>query len=69
MQYKVKLQLLGGIEDPYVKESSVAPESVIHWQDWPNVEYPDIYNYLIATPCPYTKEQHRAHKSWTNTSS
>ena len=63
MQYKVKLQLLGGIEDPYVEGSSVAQESVIHWQDWPNVKYPDIYNYLIATPSPYTKEQRRAHKS------
>ena len=47
-RYKEKLQLLGGIEDPYVQGSSVAPESAIDWQDWPNVEYPDIYNYLIA---------------------
>ena len=62
-RYKEKLQLLGGIEDPYVEGSSVALESAIDWQDWPNVEYPDIYNYLIATPSPYTKEQLRAYKS------
>ena len=50
-------------EDPYVEGSSVAPESAIDWQDWSNVEYPDIYNYLIATPSPYTREQLRAYKS------
>ena len=62
-RYKEKLQILGGIEDPYVEGSSVAPESAIDWQDWSNVEYTDIYNYLIATPSPYTKEQLRAYKS------
>ena len=63
MRYKEKLQILDGIEDPYVERSSVAPESGINWQDWPNVEYPDIYNYLITTPSPYTNEQLRVHKS------
>ena len=40
-----------------------SPESAIIWQDWPNVEYPDMYNYLVATPSPYTKEQFSAYKS------
>ena len=36
-RYKEKLQILGGIEDPYVEGSSVASESAIDWQDWPNM--------------------------------
>ena len=51
------MQILGGIEDPYVERSSVVPESVIDRQDWPDMEYPDIYNYLIDTPSLYRKEQ------------
>ena len=62
-RYKEKLQILGSIEDPYIEGRSVAPESAIDWLDWPNVEYPDIYNYLITTSSPYTKEQLRAYKS------
>ena len=57
------MQILGGIEDPYVEGSSVAPESAIDWQDWSDVEYTDIYNYLLAAPSPYTREQLRAYKS------
>ena len=62
-RYKEKLQILGGIEDPYVEGSSVAPESAIDWQDWSNVEQSDIHNYLIATLRPYTREQLRTYKS------
>ena len=62
-RYKEKLQILGCIEDPYVEGSSVAAESAIDWQDWSNVEYTDIYNYLIATPSPYTRGLFRAYKS------
>ena len=37
-RYKEKLQILGGIEDPYAEGSSVALELAIDWQDWFNVE-------------------------------
>ena len=63
-RYREKLRILGDIEDPYVIGGrSISLTRSIKWQEWPDVEYPDIYNYLIATPSPYTKEQLRAYKS------
>ena len=35
------------MQDPYVADSTAA-ESSIDWQTWPNVEYPDIYIYIIS---------------------
>ena len=60
-RYLAKLQILGNIEDPYVR-SGVSGTNV-EWYDWPNVEFPDIYSYLIATPSPCTKEELKAYKS------
>ena len=56
-KYVEKLTALGGIQDPYVEASA---EIFIEWQDWPNVQHADIYNYLITRTSPYTNQQLKA---------
>ena len=56
-RYEEKLSMLGLKEDPYVLPGSTDRSL------WPQVEYPDIYNYLINSPSPYTKESLKAYKS------
>ena len=60
-RYRDKLALLGGIADPYLTEH-LEGESV-DWQNWPEVQYPDIFNYLITTTSPYTMQELKAYKS------
>ena len=62
LSYKEKLEKLGGIEDPYLQwgHSTLKAEE---WQNWPKVEYPDIYNFLIQSPSLYTGESLKAYKS------
>ncbi len=55
-----KLGLLGGLEDPYLHSERIISED---WQNWPAVEYPDVYNFLIQTPSLYTGESLKAYKS------
>ena len=48
-RYEEKIKLLGCKEDPYCsfesKGKTAVPASV-EWTSWPDVTYPDIYNYL-----------------------
>ena len=44
-----------------VNEFGLSGQS-LEWQDWPSVEYPDFYNYSVASPKCYTKEQLKAYQ-------
>ena len=59
-RYRDKLDKVGLVDDPYATQGGIQS---VDWRDWPQVEYPDVYNYLIQTPCIYTGESLRAYKS------
>ncbi len=48
-RYKEKLTIAGGIDDPYVLTNDISSNEALDWQEWPNLEYPDIYNYLVTS--------------------
>ena len=59
-QYKRKLTLSNGDVLP-------DPNTLVNWNDdvslLPNIDWPDIYHYLINTPSEYTMESLKAYKS------
>ena len=59
-RYREKLAKIGALSDPYL---SSTVSSSVDWQDWPDVQYPDIFSYLIETPSLYTHQQLKAYKS------
>ena len=64
-RYEEKMRLLGCREDPYYRFKSkgyTSDSNSLDWIRWPEVTYPDIYNYLILTP-GITHEQLKAFKS------
>ena len=55
-RYKAKLDIIGpNFDDSYTLTAAASSDSM------PEVEYPDIYNYLVNTPSPYTKEDLKAY--------
>ena len=59
-RYNEKLDILH-VADPYTFSHEQWSSDINSL--WPEVEYPDIYNYLINTPSPYTKDELKAYKS------
>ncbi|KAK6176048.1 hypothetical protein SNE40_014409 [Patella caerulea] len=57
-RYESKLKLIGG-EDPYEMVPSVWSEDVCLL---PTVTYPDIVNYLVFSPSPYTSDDLKSFK-------
>ena len=45
------------VDDPYTLKASKRSDIV------PNIEFPDIYNFFINTPSPFTKEELKSYKS------
>ena len=65
-RYQEKIDLAGLSEDPYCRlEAKGKGGNVVlsvEWTNWPDITWPDIYNYLILTP-GVTHEQLKAYKS------
>lgn len=58
-RYLEKISLIGGI-DPYtIKKSDLTSDVLL----LPSISYPDIVNYLVHAPSPYTLDELKAYKS------
>ena len=57
--YDEKLKIIAGI-DPYSVSVNCFSQSMT---EWPEIEFPDIVNYLLFSTSKFTKEQVKAYKS------
>ena len=62
-RYREKMDMACLSIDPYVSKSFVSIISGSTQELWPEIKYPDIFNYLICTTSSYTREQLKAYKS------
>ena len=59
-RYLQKIELINGL-DPYsIKKKDWTSTKV---DDYPSVTYPDIVNYLIFSPSPYSSDDLKSYKS------
>ena len=57
-RYETRLDTIGlNFDTPYTLTALASSDSM------PEVEYPDVYNYLVNTPSPYTNEDLKAYKN------
>ena len=61
-RYKEKPDKIYLYKDPYLPRD-ISNETLLSNLHWPNIEYPDIYNYLINTPSVYTTDTLKAYES------
>ena len=57
--YDDKLKFTAGI-DPYAVSDNFYSQSM---DEWPEIEFPDIVNYLLFSTSKFTNEQLKAYKS------
>ena len=58
IRYEGKLKIIGG-DDPYEMPASTWSDDV---KMLPKVTYPDIVNYLVFSPSPYTSDDLKSYK-------
>ena len=57
------LQKLNSVSDKTDDPYTVSTEPLTVQSTLPDIQYPDIYNYLIETPSAYTKDDLKAYRS------
>ena len=62
-RYREKMDMACLPIDPCVSKNFVSIMSGSTQKLWPEIKYPDIFNYLICTNTSYTREQLKAYKS------
>ena len=58
-RYNEKISLIGGDDLYKIPKGNFSNSHDV----LPEVTYPDIYNYLVTNPSPYSKEDLKAYKS------
>ena len=58
-RYKEKLKVIGGVDPCCIEgDDRISREATL-----PDITYPDVVNYLVFSPSPYTTEDMKSYKS------